>query len=248
MDYGCSIIVATYNEVENVENLVNKISSVFLNFEGEFEIIIVDDDSPDGTFDKLLRLSKRHNNLRPIIRRSDRGLAKSIWEGLRAVKYDNIIIMDSDLSHQPSEIPGILEELEKKNLMVWRSRYIFGGQIENSKKNGLQYRLSRIFNYFIMRVLNLPILDTTNGFFGFKKKLLQTRNLKQCFQGYGDFSFLFLFALCSQGVVDKTNVVEIPSTYKQRLAGSSKTRLLKVGLSYSFVAFQAKLLYLINIR
>ena len=201
MEYGCSIIVATFNEVENVERLVKTINNVFLSLDYQFELIIVDDNSPDQTFKELLRLSKSYKNLRPILRRSDHGLAKSIWEGLRAVKYDNIIIMDSDLSHQPSEIPGILRELRRENLMVWRSRYIKGGAIEKSKRNSLQYSLSRIFNYFIKIVLNLPILDTTNGFFGFKKELLAVKKLEHCFQGYGDFSFLFLFTLCRKELV-----------------------------------------------
>ena len=132
--------------------------------------------------------------------------------------------------------------------MVWRSRYIPGGDIQNSSTNKTQYNLSRIFNILIKRILDLPILDTTNGFFAFKRKLLSCRDIESCFQGYGDFSFLFLFKLGNEKLVAQRDLEEIPSVYKQRIAGVSKTKLFKVGLSYSFVVLKTKFFYYFNVR
>ena len=173
MKIECSIVIATYNEVENVANLLKQLDNVLSKCTKKFEIIIVDDNSPDNTFEELLRLADIYKRLRPVLRTSNHGLAKSILEGLRLAKFENVVIMDSDLSHQPSEIPEMLLSLENGKLMVWRSRYIPGGDIQNSSTNKTQYNLSRIFNILIKRILDLPILDTTNGFFCFQKRTIK---------------------------------------------------------------------------
>jgi dolichol-phosphate mannosyltransferase len=237
---SCSVIIATYNEVENVELLVQKLTETLDKKIKKYEIIIIDDNSPDKTFEKLLLLSNNYKTLRPILRTSEQGLARSIWEGIRAVRHESIIIMDSDLSHMPSEIPEMIDCLDNGNLMVWRSRYVNGGKIENSPDNSLQFVLSRFFNIFLMRLLKIPVLDTTNGYFAFKSCILEKGNFEKYFQGYGDFSFLFLYALIKNNIISKNDVVEIPSTYKQRIAGESKTKLFKVGLSYSCIALKAR--------
>ena len=178
--------------------------------------------------------------LRPVLRKSDHGLGASIWEGIRAAKYKNIVVMDSDLSHCPTEIPKMLRCLANGKVMVWGSRYITGGQIEESSRNSAQFILSRLFNLLIMKFLNLPILDTTNGFFAFRNRILKSGDFKNCFRGYGDFSFLFLYKLTKNNVVTTGDVIKLPSIYKQRVAGQSKTKLLRVGVSYSLIALKAR--------
>ena len=79
--------------------------------------------------------------------------------------------------------------------MAFGSRYIFGGRIEESSKNSAQYLFSKLFNILIKKLLNIPVLDTTNGFFAFRSKILLSGNFKNCFRGYGDFSFLFLYTI-----------------------------------------------------
>ena len=137
MKNSCSVIVATYNEVENVEPLIKKLVKVVRPKVKEFEVIVVDDNSPDKTFEKLLNLSQYYKMLRPVLRKSDHGLGPSVWDGIRAAKYNNIVVMDSDLSHCPTEIPEMLRWLGKGKVMAWGSRYITGGHIEESSKNNL---------------------------------------------------------------------------------------------------------------
>tara|TARA_B110000908_G_scaffold80909_1_gene96971 strand:- start:25289 stop:26053 length:765 start_codon:yes stop_codon:yes gene_type:complete len=239
---SCSVIIATYNEVENVEPLLKKLTEVLDTEQRIFEIIIVDDNSPDKTFEKLLSLSHEYKTLRPVLRKSDYGLGPSVWDGLRAAKYETIVIMDSDLSHCPNEIPEMLRYLEKGKIMAFGSRYIIGGRIEESSKNSVQYLLSKLFNILIKKLLNIPVLDTTNGFFAFRSKILQLGNFKNCFRGYGDFSFLFLYTIIKNNIIKPSEVIELPSIYKQRIAGQSKTKLLKVGVNYSLIALKARFL------
>jgi dolichol-phosphate mannosyltransferase len=232
--------VATYNEVENVEPLIKRLVEVLRPKLNEFEVIVVDDNSPDKTFEKLLNLSQHYKMLRPVLRKSDHGLGPSVWDGIRAAKYKNIVVMDSDLSHCPTEIPEMLSYLQNGKVMVWRSRYVPGGKIEESSQNSVQYKLSRSFNYFIKKLLNIPILDTTNGFFAFKSEILLVGSFKNCFRGYGDFSFLFLYVLSKNNIIKPSDVIELSSVYRQRVAGQSKTKLLKVGVSYSLHALKAR--------
>ena len=237
---GCSIITATFNEADNVQVLIEKLYEAISPILKDFEIIVVDDDSPDGTFEKLLTLSNKFDNLRPIVRKFDHGLAASIWDGIRAAKFDNIVIMDADLSHQPSEIPNMLKLLDEGYCMVWRSRYVRGGAIERSISLNVQFKLSKLFNYIIKKLLHIPILDTTNGFFAFKRVLLETSRYQGCFRGYGEFSFLFLHKLMVENAITKEQVLEIPSIYKNRLYGRSKTKLLRVGLQYTLRALSVR--------
>lgn len=241
MKTGCSIVTATFNEVENVQPLIEEIYNKLKPSFSDFEIIVVDDNSPDGTFDKLLNLANDFDGLRPIVRKSDHGLAASIWDGIRATKFDNIVIMDADLSHQPSEIFEMIELLMRGYKMVWRSRYVTGGGVEHAIKSNIQFKLSKLFNYFIKNILSIPVLDTTNGFFAFDRTLLQTDNYKECFIGYGEFSFLFLHKLTIGKVITKDQVIEIPSEYKSRKYGSSKTKLFRVGLQYTMSALSIRI-------
>ena len=80
------------------------------------------------------------------------------------------------------------------------------------------------------------------------KETLSCRDIESCFQGYGDFSFLFLFKLGNEKLVAQRDLEEIPSVYKQRIAGVSKTKLFKVGLSYSFVVLKTKFFYYLKVR
>ncbi len=237
-----SVVVATYNEIKNLPELVYEVFNSLDELKCESELIIVDDNSPDGTFGEALRLGKLNNRIRPILRESNKGLGASIYEGLKAARNEIIFIMDADLSHSPKEFKNILLNFcDSKVDMVWCSRYVKGGKIEEPKRFTFQFYLSKIFNILIKNLLCLQIYDTTNGFFGFRKKLFNENDFLECFTGYGDFSFLFLHKLNCKKKVTKFSVIEIPSVYYQRRYGESKTNLMKVGISYLYEAIKARL-------
>jgi dolichol-phosphate mannosyltransferase len=240
--YKVSVIVATYNEIANLEKLSKEVFLALDVMNCDSELIIVDDNSPDGSFTESLRLARIDTRIRPILRESNRGLAASIYEGLKAASKDIVIIMDADLSHSPLEFHKILSNFSNTDLnMVWASRYVSGGSIEESQSFTLQFNLSKIFNRVIMILLKIPVLDTTNGYFSFRRYLFNENEFSDCFNGYGDFSFLFLHKLIFLNYVDKKSVLEIPSRYYQRIYGHSKTKLLKVGINYIFAAIKARL-------
>ncbi|HRP62002.1 MAG TPA: glycosyltransferase family 2 protein [Phycisphaerales bacterium] len=119
-----SIVVPTFREAENIPHLIARIEP--LRQQGlVVEVVIVDDNSPDNTEQVVASLNKPW--VRLVIRTRDRGLSQSVLEGIRQARYDNIIVMDADLSHPPEAIPAMVEALEDGADMVFGSRYVPGG-------------------------------------------------------------------------------------------------------------------------
>ena len=112
------IFTATYNEIDNVELLIKKIKKL----KNKVDILVIDDNSPDGTGTKLLQLKKRNKNLDVIIRKGKQGLDTAHKIGFNYSKrknYTNLITLDADLSHDPKEIPKMINILKKKTICYW---------------------------------------------------------------------------------------------------------------------------------
>ena len=156
------IFTATYNEKENVSNLINQINYI----SRDLDILIVDDNSPDGTGEILNNLMNNHNNLKVIHRENKSGLDtahKFGFEYAREKNYEKFITMDADLSHEPKEIPKILEILNKESFVIG-SRYIKGGSCEMSF---LRTILSLVGNKIIKKFLNIKCNEFTTSYRGF---------------------------------------------------------------------------------
>lgn len=122
-----SIIIPTYNEKGNIKKLILKINDIFKE---DFEIIVVDDNSPDGT-GKIVDKLKKYN-AKCIHRKSKLGLSSAVIEGFKAAKGDIIGVMDADFSHPPEKIPELIKPLKDNNAeLTIGSRYIQGGKIKN---------------------------------------------------------------------------------------------------------------------
>ena len=122
-----SVILPTFNETENIKHIVPAISRMFREEDMEGEIIVVDDNSPDGTADTASALADEHP-VRVHVRRNERGLSKAVMEGFRLAEGDICIVMDADLSHPVEKIPALIEPiLEDKCDATVGSRYIQGG-------------------------------------------------------------------------------------------------------------------------
>ena len=124
-----SIVLPTYNEKGNIINLVNKILEIIKDIEDK-EIIIVDDNSPDGTYSACKTAFRENNKIKIILRDNNRGLANSIGEGIKIAKGKNVIVMDTDFTHDPKLIPQLIFLIKKYDIISC-SRYCAGGIMEN---------------------------------------------------------------------------------------------------------------------
>ena len=178
------IIIPTYNESENIELIINKI--LLLN---DFnDVLIVDDNSPDGTSEIVSNLKKQNiDRIFLIVRDKKKGLGSAYTKGFKWAldkKYSYIFEMDADLSHDPAEIIKLKELLEKNDTDVAiGSRYLNGVSVVN-------WPLSRIFlsyfaNIYVKIITGMPIKDSTSGFIGYSREALSSLNIDKIkFNGY----------------------------------------------------------------
>lgn len=159
-----SIIVPTYNERENIPQLFGEIGGA-LNGKWTYEIIVVDDNSPDGTAGALRHLA----NCYPVIlieRPHKSGLASAVVAGFSVAKGEYLVMMDADLSHRPADLPSLLESLSRSDIVIG-SQYIEGGRIMGWP---LHRRIaSRLASAFGRLWLGLSTRDVTSGFVAFRK-------------------------------------------------------------------------------
>jgi dolichol-phosphate mannosyltransferase len=177
------IFTATYNESKNIAQLIEKILSLNLNI----DILIVDDNSPDKTYEIVEKFQKKFDNIFLERRSSKLGLNTAHIFGYEfALKnqYQNLITMDADLSHDPEEIPNIIELLNK-NAFVIGSRYMKGGKNDMKK---MRLLLSIIGNKFIRIILNSEGTEFTSSFRGFNLVILKDFSFNQVeSKGYSFF-------------------------------------------------------------
>ena len=209
------VIIPTYNEAENVIEIINKVLSLPVSF----DILIVDDNSPDGTASLVNELIRKIDNKVYIINRPTKaGLGKAYKEGfLWALEkqYKYIFEMDADFSHDPNDLIRIFNNLTDYDVVIG-SRYIDGINVVN-------WPLSRIIlSYFASiysRIITgMPVKDATSGFVGYKIKVLKSIDLKSLvFNGYA-----FQIELKFKSYLNKFKILEIPIIFKDRVYGDSK--------------------------
>ena len=218
-----SIIVPTFHEAKNIPALVDRIAEV--NFGARaFEVILVDDNSSDGTDEIVRNLQRQYPWLRLIVRKEQRGLSESVLEGFKQAKYPLWITLDADLSHPPQKIPEMLNILAEPEVdVVIGSRYVEGGSSDAAWPL-LRKILSRL-GAFIARVLiALPIKDPLSGFMAIKGSVLKNSNKK--LEPIGWKIGLEIMVKCSY-----KQVREVPIHFSERTHGKSKLNL-KVNINY----------------
>lgn len=214
-----SIILPTYNEINNLERLVNTILVIFNKNEAAGNIIIVDDNSPDGTGQIAQKLSLTHPNQVFYISRSKKqGLGSAYILGFKkalklGAKY--IFEMDADLSHCPEDIPRFLEKIKNYDLVLG-SRYIKDGKIENWNFN--RKLISRGGAIYAKTILDIPINDLTSGFKCFRREVLEKIDL----DNIKSDGYAFQIELTYKALKEGFKIKEIPITFYERKAGISK--------------------------
>jgi dolichol-phosphate mannosyltransferase len=217
-----SVILPTYNESGNIIALVHAILKVMPS-SVEPEILIVDDDSPDGTYQLTLDHFRHDIRIIPILRKSDRGLAKSIRAGIERSTGEQVIVMDTDFSHDPAEIPRLLHIVE----------ICAGGGMQDTA----HYLASLAYNWMLRIILRTQVQDNLCGFFVASRSLLNQLPSDRIYYGYGDYFFRLVYFFQQRG----GKLVEIPVQYCARTAGVSKSSFLKMVVGYSLAAIRLKL-------
>jgi len=213
------IVLPTYNESPNLAPLVERI----LRYDAVAAIVIVDDDSPDGTGTIADALETQHRSrVRVVHRRGRRGYGPASREGFgiaMQLSTDVIVQMDADGSHDPVHIPDMLAAAERAGLVIG-SRYVAGGKVVNWP---LRRRLlSRFANAYVQRVLHLPTRDCTSGFRVWRRSLLE--RLMTLPRDWSD-GYAFLVQMLFLAVRERSAIVEIPIVFIERHHGRSKMSL-----------------------
>ena len=211
------IIIPTYNEIENIENIIRKVFSL----EESFSILIIDDGSPDGTADIVKKIQKTYSkNLHIVERTGKLGLGTAYIYGFKwALKnnYDYIFEMDADFSHDPDDLIRLYKAChEDKGDVAIGSRYIKGVNIVNWPMSKLL--MSFFASKYVKIITGMPIQDSTAGFKCYKRSVLEKINLEKIqFVGYA-FQIEMKFTAWKYGF----NVVEVPVIFTDRQEGASK--------------------------
>ncbi|MGB3454540.1 MAG: polyprenol monophosphomannose synthase [Moheibacter sp.] len=209
------VIIPTYNERENIEKVIRKVFSLSV----PFDILVVDDNSPDGTSGLVKEFQKEFDRLFLELRQKKDGLGKAYVHGFKwALKnqYNYIFEMDADLSHNPEDLPRLLNALQTDADMVIGSRYSHGVNVVNWPMSRvlLSYTASKYARF----VTGLPIKDATAGFVGYKKEVLESLDLNKIkFKGYG-FQIEMKYRVWKK----KFRLKEVPIIFTNRVAGKSK--------------------------
>ena len=210
------VIVPTYNEILNIEKLI----FLIMNVKNNFDVLVVDDNSPDKTFVKVSKLREKFNNrLFLLLRKKKEGLGKAYLDGFNWAikkKYDYIFQMDGDFSHDPLELNPMLKKLNSGIDVAVGSRYLNGINVIN-------WPLSRIIlskgaSYYVKLITGIPISDPTSGFVGFKSKVLNSISLDKIkFIGYA-FQIELKYKSWKKGFsLDEHSII-----FKNRVKGKSK--------------------------
>ena len=212
-----SIIIPTYNERENVKTLIPRIFEIFARSGIKGEVVIVDDNSPDGTSKVAKAMGKKYE-ITLVRRKQKTGLASAVLDGLKRARGRIIGIMDADLSHPPDAIPDLLKPiLSKEADITIGSRYIRGGRIKG-------WPLKRKVISKVACLLAKPLInvkDPVSGFFFFRKEIVEGKQLKPSGYKIG----LEIFVKCGG------KIKEIPYEFVDRKKGRSKLGL-KENIAY----------------
>lgn len=208
-------VIPAYNERANIQEIIKKL--IFLSIDN-FHIIVVDDNSPDGTGEIVEEMKKEYPDIVIIHRNEKRGLGTAYVEGFQkalSLGADIIFEMDADLSHDPKYIPQMLEIIKEYDLVLG-SRYIQGGGTQNW--NFFRRLISRFGNIYAKKILGIPIHDLTSGFKCYKRKVLENIDLNSLSSVGYNFQIETTYRAYKKGF----RIKEIPIIFTERKEGKSK--------------------------
>jgi glycosyltransferase involved in cell wall biosynthesis len=217
------VVLPTYEEATNLERL----AEALLALDPPLSLLVVDDDSPDGTGEIAEALAAREPRVRVERRHGVRGLGGALKQGLRSARargFERVAAMDADFSHDPERLPALVAALDAADLVLG-SRYVPGGRVVNW--SAWRRLLSAAANAFVAALFRLPVRDSTAGFRAYSGALLDALPWDRIVStGYAFQVEVVVRALDRPG----TRVVELPIEFRERARGRSK-----LGLAEAFV-------------
>ena len=208
-----SIVIPTYNESKNLPIIVDKLQQISGKIAGQIEIVVVDDNSPDGTGKIADDLALKYGNITVVHRPSKMGVGTAVYEGILAAKSEHIVMMDADLHHQPEFVPFITTPLQEYEIVI-ASRFIEGSGMDASS---FQRRIAtKAGNWLARTLLHMGVRDYTHGFRGYQKKAFL-----ECYSPRdtgGEFNLRILIEAKKRGF----KIYEVP--YHSEHMGKSKIR------------------------
>jgi dolichol-phosphate mannosyltransferase len=208
------VIIPTYNEKENVRSIVE----IVLQQSPSINLLIVDDNSPDGTGNLVEEMSRKQPRLHLVRREGKLGLGTAYIAGFKwglARGYDYLMEMDADFSHDPNELPNFLKKIEQADLVLG-SRYCNGIRVINWPLSRLM--LSKGAACYVRLITALPVTDPTGGFKCFRREVLEAIELDKVRSNGYAFQVEMTYKAWMKGF----RVAEIPITFVDRYAGQSK--------------------------
>jgi len=229
MDF-VSVILPTFNEKDAIVKHANHVSNVLTKAGYKHEVVVVDDDSPDGTAEVVKEAAKKNPNIRLIVRKENHGLGLSIGEGVEKANGNIMIGMDADGNHDPEDMPNMLKNLKGDVKLVVASRFKGDGGMK-----GWRMLPTFLFNG-MFRLFGLPIWDNTSGYYAVRKTDIVSLGLKRIYYGYGDYHLRLVFYAAQAG----WKTIEVPTTYQARIGGASKSQLGKMAIEYTKEAWRLR--------
>jgi len=214
IDSKTLVIIPTYNEMENIPKLI----PIVLSQDDSINILIVDDNSQDGTAQYVIEQKSKNNRIHLLQREKKLGLGTAYIAGFKyALKngYDYIFEMDADFSHEPTEIPNFLKAIKNYDLVLG-SRYIDGVRVLNWPMRRLL--LSFFASVYTRIITGMPIRDATGGFKCFRRKVLESIDLDKVQSNGYSFQIEMTFKAFKKGF----KIKEIPIVFLDRVKGTSK--------------------------
>jgi len=208
------VIIPTYNEIENIERMIEVVSSL----PEQPDLLIVDDNSPDGTGSKVNEIRKSNTKVHLISRSGKLGLGTAYIEGFKfalSEGYDYIIEMDCDFSHDPQDISRLLNEIDSYDLVIG-SRYIQGVNVVNWPLKRLI--LSMGASFYTRVITGMPLMDATSGFKCFRKEVIQSIDLDKIHSNGYSFQIEMHYKTWKK----KFRIKEMPIIFTDRIDGHSK--------------------------
>jgi dolichol-phosphate mannosyltransferase len=209
-----AVVVPTYNERENLESAVSRVRDAV----PDADLLIVDDNSPDGTGELADKLAARDPHIHVMHRAGKAGLGAAYIAGFKWAlerDYGVMVEMDADGSHQPEDLPRLLTALDQADLVVG-SRWIPGGKVLNWPKS--RHIISRGGNVYVRLMLGIKVRDATGGFRAYRASTLRSLALDEVVsQGY-----CFQVDLTLRTLAAGLKVTEVPITFVEREHGASK--------------------------
>lgn len=211
------VIIPTYNEIENIEAIIRAV----LTLPKKFDVLIVDDNSPDGTADKVVALQKEFSNSLHLEKRQGKaGLGTAYVHGFKwAIQhhYDYIFEMDADFSHNPNDLEKLYNACKNDGAgMSIGSRYITGVNVVNWPLN--RVLMSYFASVYVRMITGMQIQDATAGFICYQRQVLEKINLDRLkFTGYA-----FQIEMKYRTFVNHFKITEVPIIFTDRTKGESK--------------------------